>query len=453
MLIQNRVITLNKYSMIEQYIKDLVEREKIKTGQKLPSVRELAGKLQCSTVTVVRALKELEQQHIVYSVPKSGYYLVSKDGRQQKEPGNIIDFSTVLPDIDLIPFEEFQHCQDQAMKIYKKDLSSYGNAQGLSSLIQTMTKQLQDYQVFCKPSTVAITAGSQQALDILVKLDFPNGKNTVLIENPTYEPIIKNLEMNKTRTIGIEKTFNGIDLNQLEQLFKEEPIKFFYTIPRFHNPLGNSYSNSVKKSILKLAQKYDVYIVEDDYLVDLDTNKKNVPIFSFDDTHRVIYLKTFSKVLLPGLRMAAVVLPAELVASFLQLKQWSDIYTSILPQGALDIFIKNGIFERSKLSLQRTYKERMQFLKHICSKFDPAILRVNVPPTGFFLSMESQKSIRFNHIIPVMAKKGVMIKDTRENFIEKDREINILKISVSRTDKKKIHDGLLHIYDYFANKR
>ncbi|MEG6523695.1 aminotransferase-like domain-containing protein [Desulfotomaculum sp. 1211_IL3151] len=444
---------MNKYSMIEQCIKDMVERKKIKTGQKLPSVRELAGKLQCSTGTVVRALKELEQQHIVYSVPKSGYYLVSKDGKQPKEPGHTIDFSTVLPDIDLIPFEEFQHCQDQAMKIYKEDLASYGNAQGLPSLIQTMTKQLQDYQVFCKPSTVAITAGSQQALDILVKLDFPNGKDTILIENPTYEPIIKNLEMNKIRTIGIEKTFNGIDLNQLERLFKEEPIKFFYTIPRFHNPLGNSYSNSVKKSILKLAQKYDVYIVEDDYLVDLDTNRKNVPIFSFDDTDRVIYLKTFSKVLLPGLRMAAVVLPAALVASFLQFKQWSDIYTSILPQGALDIFIKNGIFERSKLSLQRTYKERMQFLKHSCSKFDPEILRVNVPPTGFFLSMESQKSIRFNHIIPVMAKKGVMIKDTRENFIEKDREINILKISVSRTDKKKIHDGILHIYDYFANKR
>ncbi|GAB6179796.1 PLP-dependent aminotransferase family protein [Desulfotomaculum defluvii] len=444
---------MNKYNMIEQFIKDLVEREKIKTGQKLPSVRELAGKLQCSTLTVVRALKELEHQHIIYSVPKSGYYLVSKDGSQQKDPGNIIDFSTVLPDIDLIPYEEFQHCQDRAMKMYKEDLSSYGNAQGLPSLIQTMTKQLQDYQVFCKPSAVAITAGSQQALDILVKLDFPNGKSTVLIENPTYEPIIKNLEMNKIRTIGIEKTFNGIDLNRLEQLFKEEPIKFFYTIPRFHNPLGNSYSNNVKKSILKLAQKYDVYIVEDDYLVDLDTNKKNVPIFSFDDTDRVIFLKTFSKVLLPGLRIAAIVLPAELVASFLKFKQWSDIYTSILPQGALDIYIKNGIFERSKLLLQRTYKERMQYLKHICSKFDPEILKVNVPPTGFFLSMETQKRINFNHIIPVMAKKGVIIKDTRENFIEKSREINILKISVSRTDKKKIHDGLLHIYDYFAQQK
>lgn len=447
------MITLNKYSIIEQYIKDLVGREKLRTGQKLPSVRELAGKLECSTLTVVRALKELEHEHIIYSVPKSGYYLVSKDGNQQNDLGNIIDFSTVLPDLNLIPYEEFQHCQVQAMKIYKKDLSSYGNAQGLPSLIQTITKQLQDYQVFCKPSAVAITAGSQQALDILIKLNFPNDKSTVLVENPTYEPIIKNLEINKIRTIGIEKTFNGINLNRLEQLFKEEPIKFFYTIPRFHNPLGNSYSNSEKKSILKLAQKYDVYIVEDDYLVDLDTNKKNVPIFSFDDTDRVIFLKTFSKILLPGLRIAAVVLPAELVSSFLQFKQWSDIYTSILPQGALNIYIKNGIFERSKLLLQRAYKERMQYLKHICSKFDPEILRVNVPPTGFFLSMESQKNINFGHIIPMLEKDGVIIKDTRENFIEKDREINILKISVSRTDKKKICDGLLHIYDYFANKR
>ncbi|CAH2212730.1 aminotransferase-like domain-containing protein [Tepidibacter aestuarii] len=443
---------MEKYTQIIDYIKDLAEKEKIKTGKKIPSVRSVADKFEFSKSTVVRAYKELEKEHYIYSVPKSGYYLVAKDNKKRIKDYRI-DFSTVLPDKDLIPYKEFHHCLDQAMRINKTELLSYGQPQGLPSLIETIKNHLEDYQVFCKSSQVIITSGSQQAINILNRMIFPNEKSVVLIENPTYDRMIKNLNLNGIKTIGINREFDGINFEELERIFKEEDIKFFYTVPRFHNPTGGSYTVKEKKEILRLAYKYDVYIVEDDYLVDLETKTKNDPIYSFDTSNKVIYLKTFSKILLPGLRIAAVVLPEELVYPFLNYKQWYDIYTSILPQGALDLYIKNGMFKKSKVLLQNTYKERMRYLKKLCSNFNPEILNINVPDTGFFLSLKSNKVINFDRIIEDLAENRIIIKDTRESFISQSNDINLMKISVSRTNKSQIKEGINCIYNYFSNMK
>ncbi|CAH2213016.1 aminotransferase-like domain-containing protein [Tepidibacter aestuarii] len=443
---------MNKYTQIIDYIKDLTQTKKIKTGEKLPSVRLLADKFKCSTLTVVRAYKELEQEHYIYSVPKSGYYLVSKYKKEVKEKPEI-DFSTVLPDINILPYDEFHHCLDKAMDKYKTDLFCYGDTQGLPTLIEAIRKYLQDYQVFCKSSQIVVTSGSQQAASILINLQFPNGKNTILVENPTYDRMIKNLQLHSAKTLGISREFNGINLDKLEKVFKEEDIKFFYIVPRFHNPTGSSYSINQKKEILRLANKYDVYILEDDYLVDLETDSRNDSMYSLDNNNRVIYIKTFSKILLPGLRIAAVVLPETLVYKFLKYKQLTDIHTSILPQGALEIYINNGMFKRSKMRLMKIYKERMEYLKSICNNFDPDILSVNVPHTGFFLSLKSYKPINYDITLSKLEKNKIIIKDVRESYLEKKHETDLIKISISKTNNKQIKEGMLNIYNYFLNQK
>ncbi|WP_099192653.1 aminotransferase-like domain-containing protein [Tepidibacter mesophilus] len=443
---------MNKYTQIIDYIKDLTQREKIKTGEKLPSVRSLADKFQCSTLTIVRAYKELEQEHYIYSVPKSGYYLVSKQATNVKEKSEI-DFSTVLADINILPYDEFHHCLDKSMAKYKADLFCYGDAQGLPTLIEALRKYLQDYQVFCKSSQIVVTSGSQQAASILINLQFPNEKNTILVENPTYDRMVKNLKLHSARIIGINREFDGVNLDDLEKIFKEEDIKFFYTVPRFHNPTGSSYSVNQKKEILKLANKYDVYILEDDYLVDLETDLRNDSMYSLDNNNRVIYIKTFSKILLPGLRIAAVILPETLVHKFLKYKQLTDIHTSILPQGALEIYINNGMFKRSKMRLMKVYKERMEYLKNICNDFNPKVLKANIPHTGFFLSLKSNNPINYDTTISKLEKNRIIIKDIRESYLEEKPEVDLIKISISKTDNKQIKEGMLDIYNYFLNQK
>ncbi|MTK11633.1 MAG: PLP-dependent aminotransferase family protein, partial [Clostridiaceae bacterium] len=357
---------MTKYKLILDFINNQIFDEKIKPGEKLPSIRELCKLFGCSKATVIRAYDELEENHMIYAVPQSGYYLVPNnmnvDGNYNN---NIINFSEASPDRNALPYIEFQHCLNQAINIYKDSLFNYSNPQGLQPLLKILSKDFQKYQVFADEDKIFITSGSQQAINILSTLPFPNGKRNVLVEQPTYYGALKSLEYNGVTAIGIRRTYKGLDFSDLERIFKNGNIKFFYTIPRFHNPTGGSYSLEEKKQILKLAERYDVYIVEDDYLGDLDINSKVDPIYSYDDNSRVIYLKSYSKVFLPGLRIAALVLPKMLTNIFSKYKSCADISTSVLSQGALEIYIKSGMFDTHTRKIKKLYSERMNCLRDI----------------------------------------------------------------------------------------
>ena len=166
---------------ILEWVKRQIEEEKLKTGDKLPSIRLLAEQFQCSKNTVVKALLELEKQHIVYAKTKSGYYVVD-DYQTSSHAEMAIDFLSAGPDKRIMPYEDFQHCINQAIDHYKEQLFTYSDQQGLLSLRKELTKYLQQLQVFTKPERLVVTSGSQQALHILSALPFPNGKKNILIE-------------------------------------------------------------------------------------------------------------------------------------------------------------------------------------------------------------------------------------------------------------------------------
>lgn len=137
-----------------------------------------------------------------------------------------------------------------------------------------------------------------------------------MLELPTYHNMPSLLGGLNVPIAGVRRTQDGLDWASLERQFAEEEIKFFYVMPRFHNPIGTSLTVAEKKRLIRLAQRYDVYLVEDDYLSDLEDNTKQDPLWSYDTEGRVIYLKSYSKILFPGLRIGVAVLPLPLIQSF-----------------------------------------------------------------------------------------------------------------------------------------
>jgi DNA-binding transcriptional MocR family regulator len=347
-----------KYELIIRHIKKLVTLNQLNQGDRLPSIRTMAEKFKCNKSTVIRAYNELELNHKIYSIPKSGYYLVEKSNLNDTEY-NTIDFSKVMPEPKLLPYKEFNHCINRAVDLYKSSLFSYSDAQGLKSLRKVLVNHFSEHQVFTSEEKIFITSGSQQALSILSKMSFPNRNKNILVEQPTYSLMQRLVQLNGDKLIGIKRNYNGIDFNELESIFKNGNIKFFYTISRFHNPLGTSYSEKDKQRIIELAEKYDVYIVEDDYLVDIDTNKKTLPMFYYDIWERVIYVKSFSKAFMPGIRIGAVVLHEKLKNEFLKHKRCYDLSTSVLAQGALEIFINSGMYRNHMKKAKYEYKKKM----------------------------------------------------------------------------------------------
>ncbi|MED1467024.1 PLP-dependent aminotransferase family protein [Bacillus salipaludis] len=438
-----------KYKGILEWLKQQIEDEQLKTGDKLPSIRLLAEQFQCSKNTVVKALHKLEQQHIVYAKPKSGYFVV--DNYQIPNPQeHDIDFLSAGPDKRIMPYEDFQHCMNQAIDHYKEQLFTYSEQQGLFSLRKELAKHLQNLQVFTKPDRLVITSGSQQALHILSNIPFPNGKKNVLIEQPTYFGMIDALQLNQITTFGIELTMDGIDFERLENLFRTNDIKFFYIIPRCHNPLGHHYTNEEKKKIVALAEKYDVYIVEDDFLAELDPDLKADPMFTYEPNGRVIYVKSFSKVFLPGLRIATVILPEKMISTFVRYKFSTDFTSSPLSQGALEIYLKNGMFQYHLESVKKLYLKKMQTLLEACSMYLPNYVQFTKPKSGFYLTIFLPAHIDVNKLIYLLHEKHIYVDNASRMYLAENKQ-QAIRLSISQVNEDKIDFGIQQLATYIID--
>lgn len=409
----------------------------------MPSIRELCQRFNCAKATAVRAYSYLKEQDIVYAVPGSGYYLISNDNIQNQSENITMDFSGTALDFNSLPYLEFQSCLNQAINKYKNNLFSYTDPQGLESLIEVMEKHLKNNQVFTSKEKIFITTGSQQALNILSRMPFPNGKNNVVIEQPTYQGMVQCLSLNNITAIGVSRGFQGLDFAGLENIFRNDNVKFFYTIPRFSNPIGLNYSLEEKRKVLALAHKYDVYIVEDDYLGDLDNDSRSDPIFSYDTTDRVIYVKTFSKLLLPGLRVAVVVLPQILTNIFREYKYWSDINTPLMSQGALEIYLSSGIYDVHLKKVQDLYLKRMTYLKDLTAQMESSSIRWHIQPGGgFYAGLEILNNNSAKTVVNNLFRKNIILSNIEKYYLKEFYCDKFLRISIANADFNVIQAGI-----------
>lgn len=440
-----------KYSELINDLELQIAEDTYREGDKLPSIRELALRYDCNKSTVIRALQDLQDKHLIYAASKSGYYVMKRSGERKEEGAHWIDFTASAPDPDIFPYLDFQHCINKAIDMYRKDLFIYGTPQGLPSLIREMQRQLASYQVFADCKQIFITSGVQQALGLLTRIPFPNGRERVLIEQPSYPLFMEYLKTYDIETEGIQRSDDGVDLNELERLFKTGQFKFFYTVPRFHNPLGVSYTRNQKKAIAQLAAKYDVYIVEDDYMADLEQDTKQDPIYAYDNTSHVIYLKSFSKIIFPGLRVGVAVLPEVLCESFNRFKRLMDIDSSMLSQAALELYLKSGMFERHRKKMRSCYGKRSMLLHDSIMREENAASEQHysyVPASqlGVHTYLKLEDNFRAEQIIKRLQKKFIRVEMANSGYLpyfaKKER---ILKLNVSSVKEPDISSGIAQV--------
>ncbi|MDF2719596.1 MAG: ydcR [Paenibacillus sp.] len=411
----------------------LIDGGPYKEGDKLPSVRALAGQYGCNAGTVVRALNELERRHLIYSVPKSGYYVVKRGAGRETAKVEALDFAASAPDPDVFPYLDFRHCINKAIDTYRNELFVYGTSKGLPSLLPVIRKDLTNHQVFAEESQIFITSGVQQALSVLVSMPFPNGKTKIVIEQPGYHLFVDQLETHRIPVIGLRRTAVGIDMGELERIFRTEDVKFFYTMSRFHSPLGCSYSEEEKRWIAELAERYDVFIVEDDYLADLETNGKSDPIYAYDNASRVIYLKSFSKIIFPGLRVGVAVIPEPMAESFARYRRLLDIDSSMLSQAALEVYLKSGMFERHKHKIRDSCASRNG---GEAFRFIPA----RSPAVHTHILLDAKISVP--RLAARLKKRSIIVEPIDKHYLTDFPKEPILKLNVSGVKESDIEVGI-----------
>ncbi len=445
-----------KYIQISNFTKSLIEKKVIKDKEKLPTIRELAKALEVNSVTIVNAYNKLKAEGYAYQKVGSGTYAQVKEFpnifRREylntlkklriDELHNIVDFTGETNTEVLFPIEDLKKIIDKVLDRDGANALISNNSYGYKNLISTINNVFWDNQL--NEEDILIVSGAQQGIDIVSK-GILNINDNVVVEKPTYGGALSVFKWKKANIFEVPIKEDGIDLDKFEKILQKNNIRCFYTMSYFQNPTGVSYSLEKKKRILELAEIYDFYIMEDDYLSELIYEKsiEYIPFKWLDRNERVIYIKSFSKIFLPGIRLGYLVAPEIFRESLQNSKFNTDITTSSLMQRALDIYIYESKWKENIKALNIEYSKRYNIMQKILDN-DFRELVSYIDPRGglnFYLTLKDSK-INSKELFLRLRKKSVYITPGIMFFTSHNDGKNTFRIGFYQTDEDKIIKGL-----------
>jgi len=316
----------------------------------------------------------------------------------ETHPG-IISFAGGLPDEQAFPIEQIQ-------EILRRVASSprawqYLPTEGDPALREAVAEHVASFGIQADVDNILITQGSQQALD-LISMAFIDPGDKVLMEAPGYLGAIGAVQNYEAEIVDIPVGEEGVDPTHLAQA--PPGAKFFYTVSTFHNPTGCSIPVDKRRELLKVAEAKNFLIVEDGAYRELRFDGDAAPpIKSFDTSGRVIYLGSFSKALVPGVRVGWIVAAKEIIERLALLKQAVDLASNTLGQS----FWLHWLREYGLRPPIELYKDKRDRALTALEKEMPPEVKWNRPQGGFFLWVRLPAFLDATAMLSTARQEGV----------------------------------------------
>ena len=446
-----------KYAQIVRHVKKLIKTKKLMNGEKLPSIRDLSKLLKVNSVTIVNAYKKLESEGQAVQKMGSGTYVKIKEENRNflKEYSKIykkisggyykdfIDFTGETTCSDFFPVDTFKRALNEVLDRDGADVFSNEDALGFLGLRDNINKYF--WKGKLNNENIIIVSGAQQGIDIAAKAII-NIDDNIIVEKPTYSGALNVFKSRRANVFEVDMNKDGIDINTLRSIVKKHKIKCFYLMSYFQNPTGSSYNLKKKKEILNLAEEYDFYIIEDDYLSELiyDENVKYESFKSLDRNDRVVYIRSFSKIFLPGIRMGYLISPYEFNDAIQNSKINTDRTTSSLMQRTLDLYMNSGYWKAHIKKLNASYKSRYTFMENCIKEILGDKVEYNSPGGGlsFYLRISDNIDISCIELFNSCLKYKVVFTPGVLFYKDNNEGNKFLKLSFSQADNKQIREGI-----------
>ena len=317
------------------------------------------------------------------------------------EQPDIISFAGGLPAPDVFPYAEFQEACNRVMQTSGAMALQYGTTEGFLPLREMIARHTCRYGIEVTPDNILITSGSQQALDLIGKI-FINEGDRILVESPTYLGALQAWNSYGAEYVTVRSDEDGIVTDELEAALRAGP-KFIYVLPNFQNPTGVTIPLERRKRLIELADRYGVPIIEDDPYGQLRFEGDHIsPLVVLDEklhpkngyyTGNVIYLSTFSKTLAPGIRLAWVVAPPEVIRKLVVAKQGADLNTAMFNQMVAYEVGRGGFLDKHVKHICEVYHERRDVMLDALEEHMPAGVKWTHPKGGLFLWLSVPEEI------------------------------------------------------------
>jgi 2-aminoadipate transaminase len=308
-------------------------------------------------------------------------------------PG-MISFAGGLPASDVFPVEEFRQACDKVLRDHGPQALQYSATEGFVPLREMIARHTSRYGIEISIENILITTGSQQALDLLGKI-LINPGDRILVESPTYLGALQAWNAYGAEYVPVPADQHGMITDALEEALRTGP-KFIYVLPNFQNPTGVTLSLERRLKLVELADRYGAPVIEDDPYGQLRFEGEHLPsVATLDGQFRknheacyrgnVIYLNTFSKILAPGLRLAWIIAPPQVIHRLVQAKQGADLHTATFNQMAAYEVSRGGFLDRHIKVIRRVYRERRDVMLAAMERYFPPGVQWTYPEGGLFL--------------------------------------------------------------------
>lgn len=369
------------------------------------------------------------------------------------EQPDIISFGGGLPAPEVFPVKEFQEACNQVLMDHGAQALQYSTTEGYLPLREMIARHNARYSVQVNTENIMITSGSQQALDFIGRL-FVNRGDYIVVESPTYLGALQAWNAYGAQYISVRADEHGMVVDELEAALRIGP-KFIYILPNFQNPSGSTLSLERRKKLIELADKYGVPIVEDDPYGQLRYEGEHIPsVVTLDSRYRnehngeysgnVIYLSTFSKLLAPGLRLAWVIAPQQVIRKLVMTKQAADLHTSSFIQHVAYEVAKGGFLDEHVKVIRATYKERRDVMIEMMEEMFPPEVTWTKPLGGMFLWGKLPENVDAAEVLKVaIQRKVAFVPGT--SFHPNGGGTNTMRLNFSFSNPDNIREGITRL--------
>ncbi|WP_233961648.1 aminotransferase-like domain-containing protein [Pectobacterium versatile] len=363
---------------------------------------------------------------------------------------NIISLAGGIPSDALFDFEGLSQATQLAITEQPKTAFQYGLTEGSGVLRDRIAELCAVRGVKTRGDDIVVTAGSQQALDLIMRSMVDPG-DVFVVERPTYLAALQTLELAQAQVMSVSSDADGMVVDELEELLKKQRIKGVYIVPNFGNPSGVTLSYERRLKLIQLAERYGFVIIEDDPYGELRfTEERNPTLFQLaqeqlGSTEYVLYTSTFSKVLAPGLRLGWAILPDWLLHKVAIIKQAADLHASALSQTVAECYLGLGRLDTQIEKIRHAYKHKGELLAQLVEKELGDVITFNQPKGGMFLwARFRQDDFNTTEWLKKTLDQGVVFVPG-EFFFPDNIDYSTLRLSFATATDEQMHEAVARL--------
>ncbi len=356
----------------------------------------------------------------------------------------IISFAGGLPAPELFPTEDLKKVDEAVLTKEGQAALQYGTTEGYTPLREQIAGRMKkSFMVDCTPENIVITSGSQQGLSLLAQI-FLNPGDVVLVESPTYLGAINAFKLCGPEFVEVPTDDKGIIPEELEKILAKygDRVRMMYVIPEFQNPTGITWPMERRKAFMDIINRYDFPVLEDDPYGELRFDGDKVPsLKSMDTKGNIIFLGSFSKILMPGLRIAWMVADPVIIDKVVKLKQAVDLQSSSFGQRQTSFFIDMYDLDAHVAKIKELYKKRRNLMCDSMKEYFPEGITFTYPEGGLFTWVTLPEGMDAKELMPKVLAKNVAYVPGGP-FYPHGGNANHFRLNYSNMPEERIVEGI-----------